>query len=59
VRSPEQSVATRVPQPADANYLGELQTVASAVDQNASFTRVMHPVEPVQARFTLRYSFGR
>ncbi len=22
------------------------------------FTRVMHPVEPVQARFTLRYSFG-
>jgi outer membrane receptor protein involved in Fe transport len=33
--------------------------VASVVNGNAAFTRVMHPVEPVQARFTLRYSFGR
>jgi len=33
--------------------------VASAVNADAAFTRVMHPVEPVQARFTLRYSFGR
>ncbi|MGB8987058.1 MAG: TonB-dependent receptor [Candidatus Sulfotelmatobacter sp.] len=33
--------------------------VASVVNANAAFTRVMHPVEPVQARFTLRYSFGR
>ncbi len=33
--------------------------VASVVNTNAAFTRVMHPVEPVQARFTLRYSFGR
>ncbi len=32
--------------------------VASVVNANAAFTRVMHPVEPVQARFTLRYSFG-
>jgi outer membrane receptor protein involved in Fe transport len=35
------------------------EQVASAVNANAAFTRVMHPVEPVQARFTLRYSFGR
>jgi outer membrane receptor protein involved in Fe transport len=35
------------------------EAVAAAVDANAAFTRVMHPVEPVQARFTLRYSFGR
>ncbi len=35
------------------------EQVASAVIANAAFTRVMHPVEPVQARFTLRYSFGR
>jgi outer membrane receptor protein involved in Fe transport len=33
--------------------------VASVVNADAAFTRVMHPVEPVQARFTLRYSFGR
>jgi len=32
--------------------------VATVVNANAAFTRVMHPVEPVQARFTLRYSFG-
>jgi outer membrane receptor protein involved in Fe transport len=35
------------------------QQVATAVNANAAFTRVMHPVEPVQARFSLRYSFGR
>ncbi|MGC2150866.1 MAG: TonB-dependent receptor, partial [Terriglobales bacterium] len=35
------------------------ELVANAVNANAAFTRVMHPVEPVQARFTLRYSFGR
>ncbi len=35
------------------------EQVANAIDGNAAFTRVMHPVEPVQARFTLRYSFGR
>ncbi len=35
------------------------ELVASVVNANAAFTRVMHPVEPVQARFTLRYSFGR
>ena len=34
------------------------ELVANAIDANAAFTRVMHPVEPVQARFTLRYSFG-
>jgi len=33
--------------------------VASTVNANAAFTRVMHPVEPVQARFTLRFTFGR
>lgn len=33
--------------------------VASVLNANAAFTRVMHPVEPIQARFTLRYSFGR
>jgi outer membrane receptor protein involved in Fe transport len=37
---------------------GQMQ-VASVLNANAAFTRVMHPVEPVQARFTLRYSFGR
>ncbi|HEX4007956.1 MAG TPA: TonB-dependent receptor [Acidobacteriaceae bacterium] len=35
------------------------EMVASVVNASAAFTRVMHPVEPVQARFTLRYSFGR
>jgi TonB dependent receptor len=39
--------------------LAEQEQVASVVNANAAFTRVMHPVEPVQARFTLRYSFGR
>jgi outer membrane receptor protein involved in Fe transport len=33
--------------------------VASVLNANAAFTRVFHPVEPVQARFTLRYRFGR
>ncbi len=35
------------------------EQVASVVNANAAFTRVMHPVEPVQARFTLRFTFGR
>lgn len=35
------------------------EQVASVVNANAAFTRVMHPVEPLQARFTLRYSFSR
>ena len=35
------------------------ETVALIINQNAAFTRVMHPVEPIQARFTLRYTFGR
>jgi len=35
------------------------ERVASVLNTNAAFTRVMHPVEPIQARFTLRYSFGR
>jgi outer membrane receptor protein involved in Fe transport len=35
------------------------EQAASVVNANAAFTRVMHPVEPVQARFTLRFSFGR
>jgi len=35
------------------------EAVAAAVNANAAFTRVMHPVEPIQARFRLRYSFGR
>ncbi len=52
-------LATRAPQPTDANYVSELQTVANAVNTNAAFTRVMHPVEPIQARFTLRYTFRR
>jgi hypothetical protein len=39
-------------------FAGQEQ-VASAVNANAAFTRVQHPVEPIQARFTLRYSFGR
>jgi len=33
--------------------------VASVLNANAAFTRVMHPIEPVQARFTLRYGFGK
>ncbi len=35
------------------------EQVARVVNAHAAFTRVMHPVEPIQARFTLRYSFGR
>jgi len=35
------------------------EQVGNVVNANAAFTRVMHPVEPIQARFTLRYSFGR
>jgi outer membrane receptor protein involved in Fe transport len=35
------------------------ERVASVVNANAAFTRVMHPVESIQPRFTLRYSFGR
>ena len=34
------------------------EAVADAINANSAFTRVMHPVEPIQARFTLRYSFG-
>jgi len=33
--------------------------VATAVNYNAAFTRVQHPVEPIEARFSLRFSFGR
>jgi len=32
--------------------------VASVVNANAAFTRVMHPVEPIEGRFSLRLSFG-
>ncbi len=35
------------------------EQVASVVNASAAFTRVMHPVEPIEARFSLRYSFGR
>jgi outer membrane receptor protein involved in Fe transport len=35
------------------------EQVASVVNTNAAFTRVFHPVEPIQARFTLRFTFGR
>jgi outer membrane receptor protein involved in Fe transport len=35
------------------------EEVANVINANAAFTRVMHPVEPIQARFSLRYSFGR
>jgi outer membrane receptor protein involved in Fe transport len=47
-----------LPATAPTSLAGQEQ-VASVVNANAAFTRVMHPVEPVQARFTLRYSFGR
>jgi len=48
------------PLPATApTTLAGQEQVAAAIDANAAFTRVMHPVEPIQARFTLRYSFGR
>ncbi len=33
--------------------------VAAFVNSNAAFTRVMHPVEPIQARFGLHYTFGK
>ena len=33
--------------------------VANAVNKAAAFTRVMHPVEPIEARFRLRYTFGK
>jgi len=33
--------------------------VATAVNANAAFTRVEHPVEPIEARFSLRFSFGQ
>jgi outer membrane receptor protein involved in Fe transport len=39
--------------------LAEQEQVANVVNAHAAFTRVMHPVEPIQVRFTLRYSFGR
>jgi len=39
--------------------LAAQELVANAVNANAAFTRVMHPVEPVQARFSLRYTFRR
>ena len=35
------------------------EQVARVVNANAAFTRVTHPVEPIQARFALRYTFGR
>ena len=35
------------------------EEVASVLNANAAFTRVFHPVEPIQARFILRYSFSR
>jgi hypothetical protein len=35
------------------------EEVARVVHANAAFTRVLHPVEPIQARFSLRYRFGR
>jgi len=34
------------------------EAVAAVVNANAAFTRVMHPVEPIEARFSLRFSFG-
>jgi outer membrane receptor protein involved in Fe transport len=39
--------------------LGGQEQIAAVINANAAFTRVMHPVEPIQARFALRYSFGR
>jgi hypothetical protein len=45
--------------PAPPTTFAEQELVANAINANAAFTRVMHPVEPVQARLTLRYSFGR
>ena len=45
--------------PAPPTTLAGQEQVASVVNANAAFTRVMHPVEPIQVRFTLRYSLGR
>ena len=42
-----------------ANNAWRTRAGCKCLNANAAFTRVMHPVEPVQARFTLRYSFGR
>jgi outer membrane receptor protein involved in Fe transport len=47
-----------LPAASPTTLAGQAQ-VASVVNANAAFTRVMHPVEPIQVRFTLRYSFGR
>ena len=44
---------------APPSTLAGQEQVASVVNANAAFTPVMHPVEPIQARFTLRYSLGR
>jgi len=33
------------------------EAVEAAVNANAAFTRVLHPVEPIQVRLGLRYSF--
>jgi outer membrane receptor protein involved in Fe transport len=52
------AVALGLPATPPTTLVGQEQ-VATVVNANAAFTRVMHPVEPLQARFTLRYSFGR
>jgi hypothetical protein len=52
---PSLGVPATAPLPSDVTGV---TAVANAVNANAAFTRVMHPVEPVQARFTLRYTFG-
>jgi outer membrane receptor protein involved in Fe transport len=53
-------LSTTPPQPtATGQESAGQMAVANAVNANAAFTRVMHPVEPIQARFALRYSFGR
>jgi hypothetical protein len=52
--------AARLGEPATPpTTLAGQEQVAASINANAAFTRVMHPIEPVQARFTLRYSFGR
>ena len=48
----------RLPVTPPTTLAGQEQ-VANVVNANAAFTRVEHPVEPIQARFTLRFSFGR
>ncbi len=52
------AAALGLPATAPTDSAGEA-AVAAAINANAAFSRVMHPVEPIQARFTLRYSFGR